>query len=164
MIKYLFFVFIGTIFFYSCSTNKYTQAIGVYTSGLSDTISISYVIKNDTIQLEKCANNSFIRVPTKSLNYNYYLKLKSINFFIGKIDKYTKNIYIYINKEAVDTCYLVNKIYHDAIETIYISNKECSCFHSIEISNIIKLDDNEPHLIIRKSNPLVQRRFHLRWS
>lgn len=116
-------------------------------------ITVLSLSKNDTIALSESKPNFYSL--KNGFSQPILIVYKKKTFKISDIDKEAKSIFIDYEDKADDECYVVNKVYTDAVQSSDVSNlKKCNSITNIYIYNRYNPDrtNNKPSVKLRKKN------------
>lgn len=113
----------------------------------SDELRVMQLVQNDTLQLSKSREN-FYRIKKNLPQISLLVYIKKHTYKID-IDKYAKSIVIDYNKDSSENCYIIHKIYSDAISSSNMQKiNYCDAITQIYIYN--KLKPKSQTFLIRK--------------
>lgn len=136
-----------------CSSCKVQDIQIVVNDNNVDLIKVLNLSKNDTITLFESKPNFYTlkNVATQSILIAYKQKV----FRISNIDKETKSIFIDYEENAGNECFVVHKVYSDAIQSSDVSNlKECKAITNIYVYNQYDpdRDNKKPSVKLKPKN------------
>ena len=103
----------------------------------SDELRVMQLVQNDTLQLDKSREN-FYRIKKNLPQISLLVYIKKNTYKIN-IDKYAKSIVIDYNKDSSENCYIIHKIYSDAISSSNMQKiNYCDAITQIYIYNKLK--------------------------
>ena len=103
----------------------------------SDELRVMQLVQNDTLQLDKSREN-FYRIKKNLPQISLLVYIKKHTYKIN-IDKYAKSIVIEYNKDSSENCYIIHKIYSDAISSSNMQKiNYCDAITQIYIYNKLK--------------------------
>lgn len=103
----------------------------------SDELRVMQLVQNDTLQLDKSREN-FYRIKKNLPQISLLVYIKKNTYKIN-IDKYAKTIVIDYNKDSSENCYIIHKIYSDAISSSNMQKiNYCDAITQIYIYNKLK--------------------------
>ena len=116
-------------------------------------IKVLSLSKNDTIILSESKPNFY--TLKNGFSEPILIAYKQRTFKISNIDKETKSIFVDYEENAGNECYVVNKVYGDAVQSSNVSNlKNCNSITNIYIYNQYNpdRDNNKPSVKLRTKN------------
>lgn len=137
----------------SCKAQDMQIVVNDNNSKDDDRIKVLSLSKNDTINLSESKPNFYSL--KKDFSKSMLIVYKSKTFKINDIDKEAKSIFIDFEDNADDDCYVVNRVYTDAVQSSGISKlQECSSITNIYIYNRYNPDraNNKPSVKLRPKN------------
>lgn len=104
-------------------------------------LKVSLLVKNDTIFLKETKPNFYLIKESKN---TFLIEYGNNKYFLNDIENDVKSIVIDYKHNAENGCFIVNKIFGDAIQSYNLNNlKDCS-----DITNVYLYNTNEPKLDI----------------
>lgn len=137
--------------FISCKSQEMKISVNDNQSQEDLKLKVSLLIKNDTLTLKDIRPNVY---EIKNIINTFLIEYKDKKYLLNDVEKNVKSIVVDYNKNAKDGCFVVHKIFGDAIQSSNTNNlKDCSDISNIYLYNTDKLNPNNlPQVKIRKSN------------
>ncbi|WP_282160630.1 hypothetical protein [Ulvibacterium marinum] len=136
-----------------CTSCKGQDVQIVVNDDYIDKIKVLHLSKNDTIVLSESKPNFY--TLKNGFTQPILIAYKQKAFKISNIDKETKSIFIDYEENADNECYVVNKVYSDAVQSSDVSNlKECKAITNIYVYNQYNpdRDNKKPSVKLRPKN------------
>ena len=149
MIKNKIVFFLVILLLYSCRVQNIKIVIN---DNSADKIKVWSISKNDTTALAESQPNYYIL--KNKLPQIILISYQQKRYIIRNIDSETKSILIDYKKNADNDCYVIHKVYSDAIQSYGLNSlKKCKSITNIYIYNEYNpVKNNKPSIKIRIKN------------
>lgn len=135
----------------SCKSQNIKIIVNDNNFTVNDSLQISTKNKNN-FKLEQINKNEYV-LSLKSIKDELVVIYKNKTYKLIDLNEEVKNVYIEFNNDASDECYIIHRVFGDAIQSYQTSIlKECEGITNIYYSNSINYNPSGSVKIRRKVN------------